>query len=182
EVVAGDMDGARATLEASVDDLRAARARRSDLADTPAALAASLIALVQVAPERFPAIAPEVTALRREALALGPANPRVVLMDAGLIFFNPPERGGSRARGLARFDEALRLFEQERRADDTLPDWGRVMALGWVAQVHLAMEPPQTLEACGLARRALAARPDFWFVRSQVLPALGDACPASPRP
>jgi hypothetical protein len=32
------------------------------------------------------------------------------------------------------------------------------------------MSPPRTAEAKEMANRALALRPDFWFVKTQVLP------------
>ena len=119
--------------------------------------------------------AKEIAPLRARVLERAPDNPRVVMMDAGMIFNNPPERGGSRERGLARYLEALDLFDREAKsppADATRPTWGRELAYGWVTGLYLAMLPPEVEKARQAAMKALELRPDFWFVKTQVVPKL----------
>jgi hypothetical protein len=120
-------------------------------------------------------MAAKIRPARAKALELGPQNPRVVLMDAGMIFNNPPERGGSRERGLARYLEAIALLDREAQAppaDATRPMWGRELAYGWVTGMYLDVSPPQVDKARDAAMTALKLRPDFWFVKTQVVPKL----------
>lgn len=117
----------------------------------------------------------ELKSVRLRALELGPANPRVLWMDAGFIFNSPPESGGSRERGLARAEEALKLFDAESDAtavDPIAPRWGGALAHGWIANMYLTATPPQKDKARAAAETALRMRPDFWYVRDQVMPKL----------
>ena len=120
-------------------------------------------------------VLPELQEARRRALQLGPENPRVVLMDAGAIFNSPPESGGSRERGIARWMEAIALLEAEANAtavDPITPRWGYALAQGWLASLYLSMTPPERENARAAAEAALRLRPDFWWVRTQVQPQL----------
>jgi hypothetical protein len=121
------------------------------------------------------AAAQEIAPLRKQALERAPTNPRVVMMDAGMIYNNPPERGGSKERGLARWLEAIGLFEREAEsppADVTRPTWGRALSYGWLTGLYLSMMPPEVEKAREAAMTALKLRPDFWFVKTQVVPKL----------
>jgi hypothetical protein len=122
-------------------------------------------------------VLPELATVRRRALELGPDNPRTALMDAGVILNTPPERGGSRERGLARWLEALKLFEAEagaKTADPIAPRWGYALAYAWLANLYLTMTPPQKEKARNAAETAARMRPDFWYVREQLLPKVRD--------
>lgn len=169
----GDVKGAIESGDASAVDMRGALALRSDLSDFHTGLANALIVVGSLDPSRFPALLNEVAGARRRALELGPANPRALLMDAGIIFNTPPQRGGDQQKGIDRWLEAIRLFEEERRsppANPLMPDWGLPLAYGWLSQVYLNATPPRVDEARKAAETALALRPDFWFVREQILP------------
>jgi hypothetical protein len=175
QVQARDTAGALESGKRAVAHARAAVAARAGDADFHAALANALIVVAILDPPQFRAVATELAGVRRRALELGPDNPRVVMMDAGMIFNNPPERGGGRERGLARWQEALRLFEAEANAsavDPVAPRWGQALAHGWMAGLYLATAPPQQERARAAADAALRMRPDFWWVREQVLPRL----------
>jgi tetratricopeptide (TPR) repeat protein len=171
----GDVKGAIESGEASAADMRAALALRSDLSDFHTGLANALIVVGSLDPSRFPALITEVVSARRSALELGPSNPRALLMDAGIIFNTPPQRGGDQQKGIDRWLEAIRLFEEERRtppANALMPDWGLPLAYGWLSQLYLNATPPRVEEARKAAETALTLRPDFWFVREQILPKL----------
>ena len=170
EAVGGDPAKAMATIESSARHIRRALELRPDDADNHAMLTWSLVAITSIDATRWKELAPEVSAHRRRALELGLRNPRVVMMDAGLIFYTPPQAGGSQEKGIARWLEALDLLAHETIADPTQPDWGRTLADGWLANLYLAMTPPHGTEARAAAEKALAERPDFWFVTTQVLP------------
>lgn len=175
QMQAGDLAGAGQSLARSEQHARAGLALRPADPEFLVMLANALIWRIIAEPPRFGEIAPEVRTLRARALELAPENPRVMIMDAGLTFNNPPERGGSREKGLARWQQALDLFDREaaRPAGDELrPDWGRALAYAWACDLYLAMRPPQAEEARAAAREALQLRPDFWYVNEVVMPRL----------
>jgi len=172
---ANEMDAALESANRSLQYARAGAAAREADPEFQTVLANAMIAVAVLDKPRFAAIAKELAGVRRRAIELGPKNPRVVMMDASMIFNNPPETGGSKERGLARWQEALELFEAESRAtaiDPVAPRWGYALAHGWLATMYLAMAPPQKENARRAADAALRMRPDFWWVRDQVLPKL----------
>jgi hypothetical protein len=175
QMQAGDMTGAVPTLKRSEEQARIALAARPKDPEFIVMLANALIWSAVADRERFAAVAPEIRRLRDTALEMAPDNPRAIIMDAGLIFNNPPERGGSRERGLALWQRALGLFDREAahpETDDLRPDWGRALAYAWAADLYLAMRPPQRDAALAAARTALELRPDFWYVTDVLMPRL----------
>jgi tetratricopeptide (TPR) repeat protein len=176
QLQANDKDDALASLSRSVEDLRKAlgtlpeNATPQIQAEFQSQLASSLISLAVVDGTKMAQILPEVMKSRKQALELAPTNPRVVMMDAGMVFNTPAQYGGSQEKGIERWLEAIRLFEAEKVEDPLQPDWGRVLAYGWLASTYLRMTPPRTAEAKEMANHALALRPDFWFVKTQILP------------
>ncbi len=154
-------------LESGVARLRAVLARNPDDGETHGLLAWMLMALATSDRARFPELAPQVSEHRKRALALLPASPRNVMLDATMLFYAPkPEL---RERGLARWQEALALAAAEKTGDPTLPDWGRTLADGWLANLYLTTTPPRLEDARRHAEKALAERPDWWWVKTQVL-------------
>ena len=171
----GDLQGAVAALTRSEEYARVGLARRPDDAEFVVMLADALIWRLVAEPQRSAESAAEIRALRSKALDLAPENPRAIIMDAGLLFNNPPERGGSREKGLARWQQAIALFEHEatQPAGDALrPDWGLALSYAWVCDLYLGMRPHQIEEARAAARKALQLRPDFWYVNEVVMPRL----------
>jgi hypothetical protein len=119
---------------------------------------------------QFEKLFAELLTVRRTALELGPSNPRVVLVDAGFIFNNPAESKG-KERGLARWQEALRLFDAEANAtagDPMAPRWGHALSYAGLANLYSRMDPPQKENARTAAETALRMRPDFWYARTQL--------------
>jgi tetratricopeptide (TPR) repeat protein len=170
QIQAGQKDDALVSLDHSVDDLRKLVALAPDNAEFQCQLTWSLISLAVTDGSKFQELRTEISQARKRALELAPTNPRVVMMDAGMIFNTPPQFGGSQEKGIARWLEAIRLFEAEKMDDKLQPDWGRVLAYGWLSNLYLQMTPPRTAEAKEMANRALALRPDFWYVKTQILP------------
>jgi hypothetical protein len=171
----GEMASAQTTLLRAERAARAGLALRPDDVEFVVMLADVLIWRLVADASQFPAIAPEVRKLRAQAFALQPENPRALIMDAGVIFNTPPERGGDRQKGLALWKRAIALFEQEAAkpaADPLRPDWGLALSYAWVCDLHLAMRPRQIDEARTSARKALAMRPDFWYVKEVIAPRL----------
>jgi tetratricopeptide (TPR) repeat protein len=178
QLQANARDEALASLNRSVEDLRKAlallpeNAPSQSQAEFQCQLVSSLISLAVVDGTKMAQVLPEVGKLRKRALELAPENPRVVMMDAGMIFNTPAQYGGSKEKGIERWLEAIRLFEAEHVEDPVQPEWGRALAYGWASNLYLQMSPPRTAEAKEMANRALALRPDFWYVMTQILPKL----------
>ena len=175
ELQMGDMPSAQTTLVRAERAAREGLALRPDDAEFVVMLADVLIWRLVADPRQFAEVAPEVRALRARALASQPDNPRALIMEAGLIFNTPPERGGDRTKGLALWKRAITLFEQETArpvADPLRPDWGLALSYAWVCDLHLAMRPRQAEEARASARKALELRPDFWYVKDVIAPRL----------
>jgi hypothetical protein len=174
QVQAGETAGAIASAEAAETDIRAALKEKDDV-EFHTMLVNALVVQAVLDNRRFATLLPEMGAERKRALELGPANPRAVLMDAGILFNTPAERGGGQDKGIARWQEALRLLEEESRrppADPLQPDWGLALAHGWVSNVYLTMTPPRVEDAKRSAARALELRPDFWYVTNVIVPRL----------
>lgn len=170
QLQANEKADAIASLNHSVEDLRKALALAPDNPEFQGQLAWTLISLAVVDNTKMAEVLPEVGKLRKQALTLAPASPRLVMMDASMTFNTPAQYGGSQDKGIERWLEAIRLFEAEKIEDSLQPDWGRALAYGWLANTYLQMNPPRIAEAKEMANHALALRPDFWFVKTQILP------------
>lgn len=175
EMQANRKPEAIAAAERSIAHSRRALEQDARDPEVLAMLVNGLIALAAMGGTWRPEVIKEFLELRRQAVELAPENPRVVMMDAGIIFNAPPEFGGDKDKGIARWQQALELFDREARAaaaDPLRPDWGRTLAYGWLCQLYLLMTPPQLENAREAAATALTLRPDFWYVKEQVLPRL----------
>jgi hypothetical protein len=175
QIDAKDMTAALESANRAVTHARASVTRRGRDADFQTMLANALIAAGIVDRERFKEIWAELATVRKRAVELGAANPRTVMMDAGMIYWAPPEQGGGRDKGVARWEEAERLFARE--ADEAsvnplAPRWGQALYYGWAASLYLNTTPPQRARAQRAIDTALAMRPDFWYVRERLLPKL----------
>ena len=177
EFEAGRKAEARVAIGSAVERLRRLAELTPDDADAQAMLANALIGVAFATPDGFRTVREELIRARHRAVELGPTNPRVVLMDAGMVFGTPEAAGGSKERGLQRWLQAIDLFESEARHAATnplAPRWGRALAYGGLCQLYLAATPPRTAEAKKAAASALSLRPDFWYVRERILPRLGE--------
>jgi len=123
--------GALESAKRAVAHARTGVAARNTDPEFYSMLANAMISVAIMDPPHFKEVATELSGVRKKALELGPDSPRVVMMDAGMIFNNPPERGGGLEKGLARWLEAVKLFEAEadaRTADPVAPRWGYALA------------------------------------------------------
>jgi hypothetical protein len=137
-------------------------------------LANSLIGVMFTDKSQFATALAELRQVRQKPLALDPNNPRVVQIDAGIIFNDPSEPNGHK-RGIERLNEALGLFDVEagsKSIDPLAPRWGHASAFGTLATFYLRLTPAQTEQARAAAETALRLRPDFWYVHQQMLPQL----------
>jgi hypothetical protein len=149
-------------LEDALVELEAARSADPRLADADALIGVVCGTLVAADPSRVASLAPRGREAAQRAFAAAPGNPRVLLMRAMATTFMPPAAGGDRTRGLAEWRDALTRFETAKVTDPRQPDWGDAEGWGWLGGAHLmAGEHADALRAFD---RALALRPDFWWV------------------
>jgi hypothetical protein len=93
------MPEAIAAAERSVAHSRKALEQDGSDPEVLAMLVNGLIAAALMDPPPRQEVITEFMAVRRKAVALGPENPRVAIMDAGIIFNAPPEFGGDKDKG-----------------------------------------------------------------------------------
>ncbi|MDR2234812.1 MAG: hypothetical protein LBE92_01700 [Chryseobacterium sp.] len=70
----------------------------------------------------------------KAAEQLQPANPRVALIKAEDLYFTPKQFGGSKAKGIAMFKEALAKFEAYTPKSALDPNWGKAEAEYFISQ------------------------------------------------
>ncbi len=176
-VQANDQPAAIHALEESVRLARLAADLRKDDAEFQCMLTNTLISLMVVDRSQFASHVDEVREARKKSLALGPNSPRVVMMEAGMIFNAPPERGGDQEKGIKRWLDAISLFEDEAKhsqPNSLAPDWGLALAYGWLGNLYMNMKPPHQAEAKEAATTALKLRPDFWYVSEVLMKKISD--------
>jgi tetratricopeptide (TPR) repeat protein len=176
---AGDPPAMLRHMQEAAEDLERAVAVAPDFADAHVALANNYGIRIGLEPDRAADLAARSKAARERALTLGPRNPRVVIGHAGLLFWAPPQAGGNRERGMARYREALELFAAEPVAERELHAWGEPDAWAFLAFAELARERPDLTAARAAIERALALRPDFAWARGVVLPQVERAMAAA---
>lgn len=91
------------------------------------------------------------------ALALAPANPRVVFVDGLNYYFAPSAFGGDKAKALQRFKAASKLFEQA--AAGGAPPWGEAEC--WFFIGLASAEAGDAAAASAAYARALKLAPEF---------------------
>lgn len=152
----------------AASELQAAIAARPDFADAHALLAWVAGSALGTDGERAAPLAPLIQPAWKAAAPAIAGNPRVALLRALSTYFTPAAYGGGRERGLQQWTAAITLFEQKAPTNRELPSWGKAEALGWLGGAYLGAGEPA--EAARWFERALAVRPDFWWVRTLGLP------------
>ena len=102
-----------------------------------------------------------------KARALGPANPRVRLLE-GISALHAPEMwGGGQDAALAHFLAAVELFAHDE-PKRPLPAWGLAETYAWLGQTYAALGKVE--EARAAYERALEVEPEYAWVRDVLLP------------
>lgn len=91
------------------------------------------------------------------ALALAPANPRVVFVDGLNYYFAPSAFGGDKAKALQRFRAASKLFEAVQAGD--APPWGEAEC--WFFIGLASAEVGDAAAAAAAYARAVKLAPEF---------------------
>jgi hypothetical protein len=166
-------DDIKAHLERAAVDFEASIRLRDDFADGYAA-AASVNGWLTGINKDDAAVMREHLALARSRLArakeLAPANPRVLWVEGGALYFAPAAYGGSQERGMEVWRRAAELGEAAAAAGALGPDWGQPEALMSLAFGHLNQATPDLAAASEEAHAALRLRPEWSYVRDILLP------------
>jgi hypothetical protein len=182
----GDVPRMLRHMEEAAKDHEAAIALAPEFPETHAALANIYGYRTAFEPGRAAELTARAQRLRERALALAPRNPRVVAGHAGFLFWAPPQAGGNRELGLARYRESIALFQAEEASERELHAWGEPDVWAFLAMAQLALDPPDPIGARSAVDRALALRPDFAWARGYLLPRIeqalsgGSPAPTSP--
>jgi tetratricopeptide (TPR) repeat protein len=111
-----------------------------------------------------------------QALALEPANPRVLLLDGINTLHKPAFVGGGADKALVKFDEAIAFYDKQAAAvtaaatsgDPAALGWGRDDALLWAGRA--AAKESKLTQARDYYKRALLANPENSWVKNVLLP------------
>jgi tetratricopeptide (TPR) repeat protein len=150
-----------------VQYLHAALAAKPDFAEALALMTGLYGAQIAKNPDLGMTLGPESEDLLVRALALEPANPRVLLMRGSDIFHTPPEYGGSVKEAEALYRRALDAFAKEP-ASKPWPNWGRFDAHVLLGQ--LLAGRGDKVGAKAEYEAALVIAPDSRYVRTTLLP------------
>lgn len=100
-----------------------------------------------------------------------PDNPRLLFVTAGRVFWSPPTHGGDPRRAITMVEHGLeRLSRTAQPADSLEPAWGEAELHMLIAFFHANAPSPDRASAERHARRAIALRPEWYYVRSILLP------------
>ena len=115
--------------------------------------------------------------LRKDVEAAAPENPRFLWVMGPMIWFAPPERGGSQERAIAGYEKGLQAIRSQRKnASDPLePCWGEPELLMSLAWSNLNRTMPDLEAAKQEADSALKLVPYWHYVRDILIPQIRDA-------
>jgi tetratricopeptide (TPR) repeat protein len=161
-------DASKAQMERAIELLERSAATRP-LPETQALLSGCLGWLAgggMVAGMRY---GPASTEAREAADALGPRNPRVLLLAAVGIWFTPKMWGGGEDKGYALMQRAVAEFATDAPAKP-LPAWGRAEAHAWLGQME--QKRGNAAAARAAYEKALELEPGYAWVSRALLPSL----------
>ena len=115
--------------------------------------------------------------LRKDVEAAAPENPRFLWVMGPMIWFAPPERGGSQERAIAGYEKGLQAIRSQRKnASDPLePSWGEPELLMSLAWSNLNRTTPDLKAAKQEAESALKLVPYWHYVRDILIPQIQEA-------
>lgn len=163
-----DFDTALPLFEEAVSLLEQSAAVRP-LAETHALLASSTGSMIGDSMLRGMRFGMRASDAEERATALGPSNPRVLLLRAVSAWYKPSAFGGGEDKARALLQQALRQFATDAPARP-LPQWGHAEAYAWLGQMELKAGKRDAARAA--YERALALAPGFAWVQHALLPAL----------
>ncbi len=166
---AKDPKGAEALLDRTIAALKP----RKD-AESLALHAACLGLKIGFSPTSGMVLGPRASSLLEEAVALAPANPRVLTFQGVNRLHTPAFFGGGPKAALPVLQAAVKAAQAEAApADPWAPAWGKAESLAWLAMAEI--EAGELESAKAHVDQALAVDPNYGFVRAVVAPRLKGA-------
>ncbi len=104
-----------------------------------------------------------------QAIDADPDNPRTYLVKGVMTNKTPQIYGGGSERALNSFLKAKKLFEYDKPGIN-MPSWGKLENMAWLGQAFAAVG--KLKEAKVVYEEALSIKPDFFWVKYKLLPAL----------
>jgi hypothetical protein len=110
--------------------------------------------------------------LRKEIEIAAPENPRFLWVMGPMIWFAPPERGGSQEKAMAGYERGLQAIRSQKKepGDPLEPSWGEPELLMSLAWSHLNRTTPDLKAAKQEADLALILVPYWHYVRDILIP------------
>jgi tetratricopeptide (TPR) repeat protein len=103
------------------------------------------------------------------AVAIGPNNPRVSLVQGMGALFTPPEWGGGPGLAEKHFLKSVAQYADDHPVAPE-PAWGRGEVYAWLGQVY--ERTGRKAEAMAAYKKALDAEPNYLWVSRVLIPAL----------
>jgi tetratricopeptide (TPR) repeat protein len=113
---------------------------------------------------------PKSASVMETAQKLAPKNPRVLLLAATSLYFKPAMWGGDKKKAVETWQQAASIFDDTKKADTYLPDWGHEETYAWLGQAFASEGNTDAAKAS--YERALEIRPDYAWVKYVLLPKL----------
>ncbi|MCB0582755.1 MAG: hypothetical protein KDD10_25985 [Phaeodactylibacter sp.] len=121
---------------------------------------------IALSPAKGPFLGGQAGKHAARALELEPDNPFVRMHHSNNLFYTPPAFGGDLQKAVEGFRMACQGFEAQGTGDN----WPYLQCLAMLGQ---ALQADGQIDAARSAyRKALAAAPEFSWVKNQLLPAL----------
>lgn len=164
----GQEDEAKVLFERAIAVLQRSAAI-TPLAETQAIIASSYGSLAGGGMTAGIRYGPRANEAEQAARALGPQNPRVLLISGISAYYKPAAFGGGKDKARAAVTQAIAAFANER-VSAPLPAWGHAEAYAWLGQFEAAEGNRDA--ARHAYTRALELAPQYTWVSRVLLPAL----------
>ena len=157
--VRADEKGAKAALESASDILESLVAERPGDAEAWALLANAYGMRMGLSPFSAMKLSGKAKRARKQALALAPNNPRVLLMEGIALHNTPSMWGGSKTGAIEVLGRAIDAFDTAAK-----PGWGHAEALVWRGLSYA--DTGDAAAAEGDFTRAVELEPDYAWAQS----------------
>jgi uncharacterized protein YndB with AHSA1/START domain len=115
--------------------------------------------------------------LRKEIEEAAPENPRFLWVQASILWYVPPERGGGQATAMETYQKGLEAARKQKGSvtDPLEPSWGEPELLMSLAGANFYKTAPDLNAAGQYARSALELVPYWHYVRDILIPQIQEA-------
>ncbi|WP_167618659.1 hypothetical protein [Maribellus sediminis] len=123
---------------------------------------------IGLSPIKAPILGPKSVKQAELAIEADPTNPMGYVQQGNAQFYMPPVFGGSKTEAIEKFGKALQLMSENGELVEN--DWNYLSLLVLIAQSYEELEKWEEAESYYM--QALAAEPDFKWVKDELLPRL----------